>query len=223
VTFYDKTAQSKKIIMSAVEKYNSENLGVLFTGGKGSTVILHLIRQMFKGNVPFKVIWIDTSVTLHENNAFVAKMKKLWKLQLYTLKNNDALRDIQIAQNRELCCRLLKMEPLMIAFKELGLKALVTGERQGEEHARYLETDCTEWPASSHTTINPIKHFSAEDVWNYINTYHVPCCSLYKKGYSSLECIPCAGPVNSVNRDERLQISEDRENTIRNLKSLGYL
>ncbi len=223
MNFSEKAERSREIIMSTVEKYNSEKLGVLFTGGKDSIVTLHLIRQMFGGNVPFKVIWIDTSVKFPENKAFVEKMKKLWQLKLYTFKNEDALKDIQIAHNRDLCCKHLKTEPLMMAVRALGLKALITGERQDEDHNRYAETNLSEWPESLHIKINPIKHFSAEDVWNYIENYHVPYCSLYQKGYGSLDCMPCAGTVDSMNVNESLAVSEDRDDIKRKLKSLGYL
>jgi len=223
VNLSEKAERSREIIMSAVEKYNSENLGVLFTGGKDSIVTLHLIRQMFGGNVPFKVVWIDTSVKFPENNAFVEKMKKLWQLKLYTFKNENALRDIQIAHNRDLCCKLLKTEPLMMAVRALGLKALITGERQDEDNNRYAETYCSEWPESSHIKINPIKHFSADDVWDYIANYHVPYCSLYQQGYYSLDCMPCSQPDDSMNVNGSLAVSEDREDIMRKLRSLGYL
>jgi phosphoadenosine phosphosulfate reductase len=219
----EKTEQSIEIIKAAVESFSSESIGVLFTGGKSSTVTLHLIRQIFGGYVPFKVIWIDTSVYFPEHTAFVEKLKKIWQLKFFTFKNETALREIQLAHNKDLCCRLLKTEPLMMAVRELGIKALITDGRLDEDHVRHDETVFSESASPSHIRVEPIKNFREEDIRDYIENYHVPYCSLYQKGYQLLDCMPCSESSQHMSVDKSPTTTEDREDIMRNLRSLGYL
>ena len=53
----EKTAKSKEVIQEARRKY-APNIGLAFTGGKDSTVLLHLTRSLF-GQVPMKAMFID--------------------------------------------------------------------------------------------------------------------------------------------------------------------
>jgi len=46
--------------------------------------------------------------------------------------------------------------------------------------------------------LNPIIHWSDEDVWNYIKSRNLPYCSLYDEGYKRLGCIGCPMSYNRV-------------------------
>ena len=39
--------------------------------------------------------------------------------------------------------------------------------------------------------INPIIDWEDEDVWEFINQYEIPYCSLYDEGFARLGCIGC--------------------------------
>lgn len=41
------------------------------------------------------------------------------------------------------------------------------------------------------TLLNPIVDWTDEDVWEFIETYKIPYCELYDKGYTRLGCIGC--------------------------------
>jgi sulfate adenylyltransferase subunit 2 len=68
-----------------------ENLAVLWSMGKDSTVLLHLIRKAFIGHVPISIVHIDTSYKIPEmiawRDAFVQKNR----LRLIVGKNEQAL------------------------------------------------------------------------------------------------------------------------------------
>ncbi len=56
--------ESVFIIREAFSKCKS--LAVLWSMGKDSTVLLHLVRKAFLGNVPIPVVHIDTSYKMKE-------------------------------------------------------------------------------------------------------------------------------------------------------------
>ncbi len=221
-TLSGKIEKSKEVILNVLNRFNPERVGVGFTGDKDSTLVLHLIRDICGGGVPFKVIRIDTSVKFPENTAFVEKMKKLWHLELFIFRNEDALRYLEVAQDKEFCCQLLKTEPLKTAIKTLGLEALITGVRWDENPVRVAETYFSERTEPDHIRVHPILHFREKDVWGYIEDFHVPHCSLYQKGYRSLGCMPCTKPSENSDGTERLGTSKDQEEIMDKLRRLGY-
>ena len=61
----NKIAKSKEILTEAFASY-PESIALAWTGGKDSTTILHLIRELSGGKVPIPVLNIDTSVKFNE-------------------------------------------------------------------------------------------------------------------------------------------------------------
>lgn len=69
---------SKRIIRDTISSSNSSV--ICWSGGKDSTVLLHLVLQL-KPDIP--VIHIDTGVLFPETEDFVKYLSNLWKLNLY--------------------------------------------------------------------------------------------------------------------------------------------
>jgi len=56
----------------------------------------------------------------------------------------------------------------------------------------------------NHTTlINPIIDWTTAEVWEFINEYNVPYCSLYDEGFKRLGCIGCPMSSNREREFER--------------------
>jgi sulfate adenylyltransferase subunit 2 len=91
-------------------------LGMLWSIGKDSTVLLWLARKAFFGHVPFPLIHIDTSFKIPEMIAYRDRLAAEWNLQLIYGQNRAALSDKRTfpdgAVDRITCCRLLKTEAL---------------------------------------------------------------------------------------------------------------
>lgn len=215
-----KEERSIEVIREAYRRFGPA-CGVAFTGGKDSTVLLHLVRRAFDGRVPFKVIHIDTTVKFPEIYAFRDRLRREWHLDLEVFRNEEALKWIQIAQNREECCHQLKTEPLKDAIRTLGLKALLTGVRRDEQAARAGEGYFSERQDPSHTRVHPLLHFTEQDIWAYIRKYNMPYCSLYDQGYRSLGCKPCTKPAVTSGA-ERAGRAQDKEQVMSRLRELGY-
>jgi sulfate adenylyltransferase subunit 2 len=99
------------------EAYASfKNLGMLWSIGKDSTVLLWLARKAFFGHVPFPLIHIDTSFKLPEMIAYRDRLAAEWNLYLLYGEHRQALDEKRTfpagAVDRITCCGLLKTEAL---------------------------------------------------------------------------------------------------------------
>ncbi|MBM4140658.1 MAG: hypothetical protein FJ242_04065 [Nitrospira sp.] len=215
----EKEDKSIEVIKETVEKFGKESIATTFTGGKDSTVLLHLIRKAFNGIVPFRVFNIDTSFKFKEVYEFRDQLAQMWNLYLIVLKNEAALKTINMTEDKEKCCHLLKTEPLNQGIKKYGIAALMTAIRWDEQEERKGEVYFSQ--KEGHVRVNPILHFTEKDIWEYIKKYDVPYCSLYKKGYRSLGCEPCTKP-SEPGGPERGGRDQDKEEIMKRLRELGY-
>ena len=55
-----KIKKSLEVIKKISGQYATKKIAVAWTGGKDSTVLLHLIRKVCKGKVPFPVFFNDS-------------------------------------------------------------------------------------------------------------------------------------------------------------------
>lgn len=92
------------------------NLGMLWSIGKDSTVLLWLTRKAFFGHVPFPLIHIDTSFKIPEMIAYRDRLVAEWGLTLIYGQNEAALAAKTTypdgTVDRMTCCGLLKTEAL---------------------------------------------------------------------------------------------------------------
>ncbi len=95
---------------------NFKQLGMLWSIGKDSTVLLWLARKAFYGHVPFPLIHIDTSYKIPEMIHYRDQLVAEWNLNLIYGENRGALDAKRTfpdgAVDRITCCGLLKTEAL---------------------------------------------------------------------------------------------------------------
>lgn len=106
--------QSIHILREAYAAF--KNLGMLWSIGKDSTVLLWLTRKAFFGHVPFPLIHIDTSYKIPEMIAYRDRLVRQWRLPMIYGQNRRALDAGETfpdgGADRLTCCRLLKTEAL---------------------------------------------------------------------------------------------------------------
>ena len=107
------------------EAYKSfDRLGMLWSIGKDSSVLVWLARKAFFGHVPFPVMHVDTTYKIPEMITYRDKLAKEWKLDLRYATNEEAIRQGQTfplgAVDRINCCKLLKTKPLADLLKGKG-------------------------------------------------------------------------------------------------------
>src|SRR6059036_3782449 len=110
----DLEARSIHILREAY--YHFKSLGMLWSIGKDSTVLLWLARKAFFGHVPFPVIHIDTAYKIPEMIAYRDRLAVEWNLTILYGQNEEALTARRTfpdgAVDRIACCNLLKTEAL---------------------------------------------------------------------------------------------------------------
>src|ERR1041384_6304584 len=87
----DIEARSIYILREAYASFRQ--LGMLWSIGKDSTVLLWLARKAFFGHVPFPIIHIDTSFKIPEMIRYRDALVAEWRLNILTGQNHEALAD----------------------------------------------------------------------------------------------------------------------------------
>jgi sulfate adenylyltransferase subunit 2 len=108
--------ESKSVHILREAYANFKNLGMLWSIGKDSTVLLWLARKAFFGHVPIPLIHIDTNYKIPEMIEYRDKLALEWNLNMVYGQNEKALSEkLTYADgnvDRITCCSLLKTEAL---------------------------------------------------------------------------------------------------------------
>jgi phosphoadenosine phosphosulfate reductase len=96
-------------------------------------------------------------------------------------------------ENRQTCCGIRKVEPLNRALQ--GATVWLTGLRASQNDHR-KSVPMVEWlPDKKMYKINPLLHWSYEDILDYIKKNNVPYNPLHDKGFISIGCAPCTRAI----------------------------
>lgn len=198
---------AKGCIIKALDKF--EDPVVAWSGGKCSTVVLHLALQQLPD---IRVIFNDTGVEFPETYKFVKRLREEWDLNLETLRPGTTFWEIvkkygfpmlrghyktdSVSKDgRPKCCTLLKEKPVLNA----GLECCITGVRVAESRMRmfavgqrgqyYYAKTLKRW------NFHPIAFWTTEEVWNYHEEHQIPHNEIYDKGHDRCGCWPCTGYI----------------------------
>lgn len=215
-----KIAKSKEVLKEALERFSGK-IALAWTGGKDSTTTLHLLRDLCGGQVPIPVLNIDTSAKFKEIYEFRDRVAQEWQINLVIERNEEAIKEIKIAANKEECCLRLKADVIANAIRKFGWQALITGMRWDEQPERGKEDYFSPRENPDHMRVHPILHFTEMDIWQYIKDNDLPYCSLYRQGYRSLGCEPCT-KLGVPGEAERAGRDQTKEEIMERLRGLGY-
>jgi sulfate adenylyltransferase subunit 2 len=236
-------SKSIYIIREAYREYG-DSLAVLWSMGKDSTTMVHLVRKAFLGAVPLTVMHIDTGFKFREIYDFRDTYAEKWGLRLAVVRNHAAVSaGISPDKGRFECCNLLKTEALRQAIAGRGLAALLVGIRRDEHSIRakeryfsardaefrwdYRDQPLELWTeyyktrkeeSGAHFRIHPLLHWREIDIWRYVKREKLPAVGLYfaknGKRYRSIGCECCCRPVDSSARTIDRIIAEIRESAV---------
>ncbi|HSE94703.1 MAG TPA: sulfate adenylyltransferase subunit CysD [Methylomirabilota bacterium] len=134
-------SRSVHILREAYASFKS--LGMLWSIGKDSTVLLWLSRKAFFGHVPFPLIHIDTAYKIPEMIAYRDRLVEEWQLNLIYGQNEEALAEKRTfpdgAVDRITCCSLLKTEALRRTVSGEGPRYRFNHTRRAYELDRNTE------------------------------------------------------------------------------------
>ena len=201
-------AQSIFIFREAFNKIS--RLGMLWSFGKDSTVMIYLARKAFFGQIPFPLMHCDTELEMDEVYAYRDKYVKEWGINFIS----------------EICPPLETTDPTLphsariAARKTGGLKnvieknkfnGIIAGIRRDEEGTRakeryfsprdnegqwdvkdqppeFWDQFMTDFPPGTHVRIHPLLHWTELDIWEYIKREDIPVVPLYfAKEYGEFE------------------------------------
>jgi len=168
--------------------------------GADSVVLLHMAAQTDRDT---RVIFIDTEMLFEETLTYqknVAQALGLRRVdvirapraQLFEHDNENLLH----LHDPDACCALRKTAPLEGALR--GVDGWMTGRKRGQGGARAaLELFEVERPLGQlpRLKINPLAHWSTDDLSAYLDRHDLPRHPLVAKGYPSIGCTPCTAPV----------------------------
>jgi phosphoadenosine phosphosulfate reductase len=96
-------------------------------------------------------------------------------------------------EKRESCCQVRKVNPLNRALQ--GVTVWITGLR-AEQTAHRKSLPIVEWlPDKKIYKINPLLHWTNDEVLAHISKYSVPYNPLHDSGFLSIGCAPCTRAV----------------------------
>lgn len=216
--------QSVYILREAYQHF--DNLAMLWSMGKDSTVLLWLARKAFFGHVPFPLVHIDTGYEMPELIEYRDRLCREWRLNLVVGQNREALADgMGPDRGRVACCTAMKVEALKQTIARHGFSAIILGIRADEEGTRAKERYFSlrgkdgEWnfrdqppelwdqyqtmfPPGSHIRVHPLLDWTELNIWEYLDHERIELPTPYfDRGsgtrFRSLGCVPCTGTVPS--------------------------
>lgn len=174
---------------------------VFWSGGRDSTVVLHLALRAWKGD--FRTVFIDTGIMLPETLEYIHEISELWNLDLVTLKPDvDFWEYVRIAGfpivKSLWCRRVLKMEPVKRFFglkENRGWKLQILGIRKRESWMRkrspfYQKPLMRSNKFKFTYELNPILEWTTEQAKAYMRKHKIPENPCYKI-YGTTGCYFC--------------------------------
>ncbi|MDR2801269.1 MAG: sulfate adenylyltransferase subunit 2 [Desulfovibrio sp.] len=208
------------------EAYNQlGKLGMLWSIGKDSTVMLWLAKKAFFGHCPFPLVHVDTTFKIPSMISYRDRIAAELGLDLIVHVNREAIEaGLGPESGRLKCCAALKTEALQQVVRLHAFEGLIVGVRRDEEGSRskervfsernahdewdyvhqspeFWDQFKTEFPKGHHIRVHPLLQWTEIDIWRYIGREKIPVIDLYfsREGerYRSLGCLPCTGRIKS--------------------------
>ncbi|TCO71659.1 phosphoadenylyl-sulfate reductase [Rhodovulum euryhalinum] len=188
-------AAPEAVLARALDDF-AGRIALVSSFGAESVVLLHMVSRIDRG---LPVLFLDTEMLFPETLAYQREVADALGLTDVRAVRPDpktlAAADPQAAlhlQDPDACCALRKTRPLDAALG--GFDAWITGRKRHQTGAR-SGLSLVEADAGGRIKINPLAHWSGEDVRRYIEVHALPRHPLVGRGYPSIGCTPCTSPV----------------------------
>jgi len=169
----EKINQTKKIIKRYLKK---KDVGIFWSGGKDSTLLLYLIRECLENKDWPSIIILASDDEFPEIVEFIKRVTEKWKLPIVKFSYSTGE---NVRETRENKARLVTQ-----VIKKLGLKYILDGIRASEHPARAESKIIAK--RKGHIRVHPIHMLTTAEVWEYTKSNGIPYCGLYNQGYTAL-------------------------------------
>ena len=224
---------------------------ILFSGGKDSTVLLHLaVKAFWPAPLPFALLHVDTGHNLPEVLDFRDRMVEKYNLRLHVAKVEDYLADGRLEERADGIRNPLQTVPLLDAISENRFDAVFGGGRRDEERARAKERIFSlrnafgQWDPKrqrpelwnlyngrhapgEHVRVFPISNFTELDIWRYIAREDIELASIYyaheREVYSRDGMLMTSGVWGGPREGEEVQTLSVRYRTVGDGSTTGAI
>ncbi|SHF42721.1 sulfate adenylyltransferase subunit CysD [Streptoalloteichus hindustanus] len=176
---------------------------ILFSGGKDSTVLVHLARKAFwPAPVPFPLLHVDTGHNFPEVLEFRDALVAELGVRLVVARVQDWIDDGRLTERPDGTRNPLQTVPLLDSITEHRFDAVFGGGRRDEERARAKERVFSlrnafgQWDPrrqrpelwnlyngrhrpGEHVRVFPLSNWTELDVWRYIARENIQLPSIY--------------------------------------------
>ncbi|MDR0802012.1 phosphoadenylyl-sulfate reductase [Fluviicola sp.] len=164
-------------------------------------VITHAI---FSQDLPIRVFTLDTGRLFPETYSVLEATRQHYQksLEVY-FPQHAAVEELvtkkgpvsfyESVENRKECCFIRKVEPLNRALENVDI--WITGLRAEHSENRQELTLVEEDTGRGIVKVNPLVHWSLEEVKAYVKKHHIPGNVLQDRGFVSLGCQPCTRAI----------------------------
>ena len=177
-------------------------LTVSFSGGKDSLVVLDMARSVTRD---LTAIFIDTGLEHRFTRDYVDAFVKENGIRMLRANAGNAFDDNfdafgPPAKDFRWCCKVCKLAPVSTLIEEKYPKGTLTveGNRRLESFARAHMTTTEKNPfVPGQVTVNPIRDWTALDVWLYIVWRELKYNPLYDEDVERVGCWMCPSALAS--------------------------
>jgi 3'-phosphoadenosine 5'-phosphosulfate sulfotransferase (PAPS reductase)/FAD synthetase len=206
--FQAKLKQSIEHIENAIRKYTNEQMCVSYNGGKDCHVVLYLfyaVSLRLGNRFPLNILFIRIKNPFNEMELFIQLLlNEFLRNSLKFICFDDTSKSLKD------CLKDLKAS-------KSELYAIFMGTRRSDgNYFRSMPVEAKtdgDWP--EFMRINPILDWTFSEIWFFVRLLRLPYCSLYDKGYTSLD--------NSLNSIPNKALLVDKQTGFDNIYLPAYM
>lgn len=196
-----KKAKAELELRETIAKYDIP-LTVSFSGGKDSLAVLDLVSSITRD---FTAIFVDTGLEHPQTREHVRRLANRRGFRLLVAPAGDAFDDSfpafgPPAKDFRWCCKVCKLAPATKVIEDKFPKGTLTveGNRRLESFSRAYTDLVQKNPfVPGQTTVNPIRDWTALDVWLYIVWRGLEYNPLYDEDIERVGCWMCPSSLAS--------------------------
>lgn len=191
-----KLASAMEILSDALRLYGPDQLFSSYNGGKDAVVIMHLLRaavakysQERGVTSKPKFIYFTVKDEFPEVMSHIAETEQRYGLDL--LRYDSGI--------------VAGLSQHVASMQTAGLRspAFVLGTRRGDPNCGNQQAfaPSSSWMTCAFMRVNPILDWEYGHVWHFLRSFHLPYCSLYDAGYTSLGKVSDTRPNPALRKD----------------------